>query len=60
MPLTRDHGYPVRAMVPGHVAARSVKWLDKIVVSTDESDSHWQRHDYKGFCPGLPIFYCMF
>jgi len=51
-PIPRDHGYPVRAVVPGHVAARSVKWVEKVIVSSDESDSHWQQHDYKGFCPG--------
>lgn len=26
-PLTRDHGYPVRVVVPGVVGARNVKWL---------------------------------
>jgi sulfite oxidase len=51
-PIPREHGFPVRAVIPGTVAARSVKWVEKIVVSEDESDSHWQQHDYKGFCPG--------
>eukprot|EP00899_Mesostigma_viride_P006376 jgi/Mesvir1/1573/Mv14544-RA.3 len=50
-PLPIDHGFPLRVIVPGTVAARSVKWLHKIVVSKDESDSHWQQADYKGFCP---------
>lgn len=50
-PIPRDHGFPVRALVPGVVAARSVKWVEKVVISADESDSHWQQHDYKGFCP---------
>ena len=52
--IPRDHGYPLRAVIPGHVAARSVKWLEKVVVSDQESDSHWQQRDYKGFCPGAP------
>lgn len=26
-PLPRDHGFPVRAVVPGIVGARNVKWL---------------------------------
>lgn len=51
-PLSRDHGFPVRAVIPGIVGARSVKWLEKIIVSDEESESHWQQHDYKGFCPG--------
>lgn len=28
-PIPRDHGYPVRAFVPGTVGARCVKWLSK-------------------------------
>ena len=50
-PLPRDHGFPLRAVVPGHVAARSVKWLSKIVVSDEESPTQWQRRDYKSFGP---------
>lgn len=29
-PIPRDHGFPVRAVVPGVVGARNVKWLDKV------------------------------
>ncbi|ODA79534.1 hypothetical protein RJ55_05128 [Drechmeria coniospora] len=50
-PLPRDHGYPLRALVPGHVAARSVKWLNQITLSDEESTSQWQRKDYKCFGP---------
>ncbi|XP_066527820.1 sulfite oxidase, mitochondrial isoform X2 [Hoplias malabaricus] len=50
--LPADHGYPVRVVVPGIVGARNVKWLGKIVVSEEESKSHWQQNDYKGFSPG--------
>ncbi|KAJ1569474.1 hypothetical protein HK405_004172 [Cladochytrium tenue] len=49
--LPRDHGYPLRVVVPGHVAARSVKWLSEMVVSEEESYSQWQRRDYKCFGP---------
>lgn len=50
-PLSRDHGFPVRAICPGIVGARNVKWLSKITISNVESDSHWQQNDYKGFSP---------
>ncbi|RFU77001.1 sulfite oxidase [Trichoderma arundinaceum] len=50
-PLPRDHGYPLRSIVPGHVAARSVKWLSHITLSDEESPSQWQRKDYKCFGP---------
>lgn len=49
--LPRDHGYPLRSIVPGHVAARSVKWLNQITLSDEESPSQWQRKDYKCFGP---------
>lgn len=50
--LPADHGYPVRVVVPGTVGARNVKWVGKITVSAQESGSHWQQNDYKGFSPG--------
>ncbi|GAB0095632.1 Sulfite oxidase [Sergentomyia squamirostris] len=50
-PLSRDHGFPVRVIVPGTVGARNVKWLGRVFVSNKESDSHWQQKDYKGFSP---------
>ncbi|KAI1145257.1 Oxidoreductase, molybdopterin-binding domain-containing protein [Nemania diffusa] len=50
-PLPRDHGFPVRVVVPGHVAARAVKWVSKIVVADEESTTTWQRKDYKCFGP---------
>ncbi|KHN95477.1 Oxidoreductase, molybdopterin-binding domain protein [Metarhizium album ARSEF 1941] len=50
-PLPPDHGFPLRAIVPGHVAARSVKWLNHITLSDEESTSQWQRKDYKCFGP---------
>jgi len=50
-PLPRDHGYPLRALVPGHTAARSVKWLEKIVLAEEECQSQWQQRDYKCFGP---------
>lgn len=52
-PLTRDHGYPLRAIVPGTVGARNVKWLGRVALSDEESPSFWQQHDYKGFNPSV-------
>lgn len=51
--IPRDHGFPIRAIVPGVVGARSVKWLSKIVLSKEESQSFWQQNDYKGFSPSI-------
>lgn len=49
--LPRDHGYPVRVFVPGHTGARSVKWVNRIALSDEESPSQWQQKDYKCFGP---------
>lgn len=34
--LNRDHGYPLRVVVPGIIGARSVKWLDSINIIAEE------------------------
>lgn len=52
-PLSRDHGYPIRVVVPGTVGARNVKWLGKIVIANEESPAFWQQNDYKGFNPSV-------
>ena len=41
-PLPRDHGYPLRALVPGWVGSSSIKWLGRIVVS---SQQQWTRNN---------------
>lgn len=33
--LPRDHGYPARAIVPGHAGARQPKWLHKITIKPE-------------------------
>jgi DMSO/TMAO reductase YedYZ molybdopterin-dependent catalytic subunit len=35
-PLPADHGFPVRAIVPGWIGTYSVKWVGKITVSSRE------------------------
>ena len=52
-PLPADHGYPIRVLVPGNVAARSVKWVNKIILSGEESTSQWQRRDYRCLGPNV-------
>ncbi len=46
-PLTVEHGFPVRVVVPGIAGARAVKWLDHIAVQMEESNNTYQQRDYK-------------
>jgi DMSO/TMAO reductase YedYZ molybdopterin-dependent catalytic subunit len=44
--LTKDHGYPVRAIVPGHYGMASVKWLTGIHAVREPFTGYWQTSDY--------------
>ena len=45
--LSSDHGYPVRAILPGVAGARCVKWLQSISISKSPSESPWNSHYYR-------------
>ena len=48
-PLERDHGYPIRVIVPGYVGIRKVKWIKNITLSKKEAESNVQKGiAYKG------------
>ncbi|CAL9158528.1 sulfite oxidase-like isoform X1 [Musa acuminata AAA Group] len=51
--LNRDHGYPLRVIVPGVIGARSVKWLDHINIIEDECQGFFMQKDYKMFPPSV-------
>ena len=44
--LSQAHGYPVRAIVPGHYGMASVKWLTAIHVVREPFRGYWQTTDY--------------
>jgi DMSO/TMAO reductase YedYZ molybdopterin-dependent catalytic subunit len=44
--LPPDHGYPVRAIVPGHYGMASVKWLTRIRAVCEPFRGYWQTSDY--------------
>ena len=41
-----DHGFPLRAIVPGHYGMASVKWLTGIRILTEPFKGYWQTTDY--------------
>ena len=52
--LPRDHGFPLRVVVPGYGGVRNVKWLQKIELSKTEAEGVWQRGlNYKPLPPSI-------
>lgn len=45
-PLSDDHGYPARLLVPGWYGMASVKWLVRIVAIPHRFDGYFQTEDY--------------
>src|SRR5439155_6852554 len=45
-PLRPEHGYPVRALVPGWYGMASVKWLTRILVTARPFQGYFQTFDY--------------
>jgi len=46
-PLSPEHGFPLRAVVPGWIGARSVKWLGRISLLQDPSTNYFQTRAYR-------------
>jgi DMSO/TMAO reductase YedYZ molybdopterin-dependent catalytic subunit len=55
--IPRDHGYPVRAIVPGHFGMASVKWLTRIDAVREPFQGYWQTSDYGYWdhLEGMPV-----
>lgn len=43
--LRADHGKPLRAVVPGQIGGRSVKWLKKLIITEAPSDNWYHIYD---------------
>lgn len=54
--LSAEHGRPLRGVVPGYIGARSVKWLNRIVVSDRPSPNHYVQSAYKVVTKDEDIF----
>ena len=46
-PLAPVHGAPLRAVVPGYIGARSVKWLERIELRREPSGGYYQATAYR-------------
>ncbi len=45
-PLTPDHGYPLRLVIPGKYFWKSAKWLRGIELSAVDVPGFWERYGY--------------
>jgi DMSO/TMAO reductase YedYZ molybdopterin-dependent catalytic subunit len=45
-PLTPDHGYPLRLVIPGKYFWKSAKWLRGIELSSVDQPGFWERYGY--------------
>ncbi len=45
-PLPRNHGFPLRVVVPGWYAMASVKWLTRVSALTEPFQGHFQTSSY--------------
>jgi len=58
-PLTADHGFPLRLVVPGWAGDSWVKWVTSIKVLNQEFDGFWMktayRHPPKPVPPGTAV-----
>jgi DMSO/TMAO reductase YedYZ molybdopterin-dependent catalytic subunit len=55
--LPRDHGFPVRAVVPGYYGMSSVKWLTRIQAVREPFHGYWNTSDYGYWASmdGMPV-----
>jgi len=55
--LPQDHGFPIRAVVPGHDGMASVKWLTHVRVLEEQFQGYWQTTDYAYWdeVDGIPV-----
>jgi DMSO/TMAO reductase YedYZ molybdopterin-dependent catalytic subunit len=45
-PLTRPHGAPMRLVVPQMYGYKSVKWVERIVVTREPIVGYWEQRGY--------------
>ena len=53
--LPRGHGYPVRAVIPGHWGEVNTKWLTEIELLNSEVDGYWEQRGWQGTGPVKPV-----
>ena len=45
-PLTSQHGFPARILIPGHYGMKGPKWLDSIELAAKEVNGYWENQGW--------------
>ena len=45
-PLRREHGAPVRVVIPEMYGYKNVKWVERIVVGDHAEPGYWEQRGY--------------
>ncbi len=45
-PLTLNHGFPLRLLVPGHYGIKQVKWLKELEITDQPHEGYWQKRKW--------------
>jgi DMSO/TMAO reductase YedYZ molybdopterin-dependent catalytic subunit len=53
--LPRKHGYPARALIPGHWGEINVKWITEIEVLDEEATGYWEERGWQGTGPVITV-----
>ncbi len=54
-PLPREHGAPVRAIIPGLYGMKSVKWLTGIEVINEDRHGYWEDRGWSNTAVAKPM-----
>ncbi|WP_331234675.1 molybdopterin-dependent oxidoreductase [Natronorarus salvus] len=49
--LPREHGFPVRLLMPGTWGKVNVKWIDRIEITEEEGEGYWGSRGWNGTAP---------
>ena len=45
-PLAREHGAPIRVVIPDMYGYKGVKWVERITLSTEAEPGYWEQRGY--------------
>lgn len=50
VPLPREHGYPLRVLLPGKYGMKQPRWLDTIEITGDAVRGYWENRGWSDQC----------